>query len=121
MTESEIRKYDPEDVELKALMGDKFRDKSHETHSDPVTADFSDMPDVSGKEICDAGRYLESNPSYFRMLTACAKAVFVFGGMALLVSYWQNADLMDASVAVPTMCAFTGVMGFGIGKVVGKR
>ena len=49
-------------------------------------------------------------------LKACAIWAFGFGSLSCLVFYWQQAGLMDASIAVPTMCVFTALAGWGVGK-----
>lgn len=49
-------------------------------------------------------------------MKSCAKSVCLFGGLSFLVFYWQQAGLMDSSVAVPTMCICTALAGLGVGK-----
>ena len=49
-------------------------------------------------------------------LKSCVKSVFLFGGLSCLVFYWQQAGLMDSSVAVPTMCVCTALAGVGVGR-----
>lgn len=44
------------------------------------------------------------------------KWVALFGGLSILVWYWQVSGLMDSSVAVPTMCACTALAGWNLGK-----
>lgn len=44
------------------------------------------------------------------------KWVALFGGLSVLVWYWQVSGLMDSSVAVPTMCACTALAGWNLGK-----
>ena len=119
MSESEIRKYDPEDTELKAMFGEKFRDKTEVTENPNKVDEEPEMVVINGSG--NSVKVNIGNLGFFKMLGMFLKPVFVFGGMAMLVYYWQNADLMDVSVAIPTMCAFTALMGYGIGKVVNKR
>lgn len=52
-------------------------------------------------------------------MKSCAKSVLLFGGLSFLVFYWQQAGLMDSSVAVPTMCICTALAGLGVGKNMG--
>lgn len=49
-------------------------------------------------------------------LKDCGKLVAVFGGLSILLWYWQVSGLMDASVAVPSMCACTALAGWNLGK-----
>lgn len=44
------------------------------------------------------------------------KWVAVFGGLSVLLWYWQVSGLMDSSVAVPSMCACTALAGWNLGK-----
>lgn len=59
----------------------------------------------------------ESN--WMDSMKSCAKSVLLFGGLSFLVFYWQQAGLMDSSVAVPTMCICTALAGLGVGKNIG--
>jgi hypothetical protein len=49
-------------------------------------------------------------------LKGCAKSVMLFGGLSVLVFYWQQAGLMAESIAVPSMCVCTALAGLGVGK-----
>lgn len=125
MSESEIRKYDPEETELKALFGEKFQDKSHEAHSEPVAAESDEVTEDT--TACEKGTWskpvecFNAHHDQIRKVTACAKTAVVFGGLNLLLFYWEQTGLMAESIAVPSMCVCAALMGLGIGKVVGKR
>lgn len=45
-----------------------------------------------------------------------SKWVALFGGLSILLWYWEVSGLMDASVAVPSMCACTALAGWNLGK-----
>lgn len=49
-------------------------------------------------------------------LKDCGKWVIGFGGLSLLLFYWEMAGLMAESVAVPCMCLCTALAGVGVGK-----
>ncbi len=54
-------------------------------------------------------------------LKSCVKWAGCFGGLSLLVFYWQQAGLMANSIAVPTMCVCTCLAGWGVGRNVGCK
>ena len=62
-------------------------------------------------------------PNWLDKVKACAKSAAVFGGLTFLIFYWQQADLMASSIAVPSMCFCTAMVGLAIGKASmgGKR
>lgn len=62
---------------------------------------------------------VKPDPNWLDGLKACAKHVALFGGLSFLVFYWQQAGLMDSSIAVPTMCICTALAGVGVGKNIG--
>ena len=129
MSAEEIRKYDPEDLELKSIMGDKFRDDTHEAHSEPVKAEFPKVSEntaeyedeAEDEEIETTPCLWKKNRTFFDKLTECAKTAIIFGGLNGLLFYWEKIGLMAESVAVPSMCVCAALFGLGIGKVVGKK
>ncbi len=107
--ENDINNLDPNDEGLKGIFGDRFHDEtvSHPsakiTKKDPVNAQWEPA---------------KPDPNWLDNLKACVKHAAIFGGLSLLVFYWQQAGLMDSSVAVPTMCVCTALAGLGVGKNV---
>jgi hypothetical protein len=55
-------------------------------------------------------------PNWVDKLKDCAKWTAGFGGLCLLLFYWQQTGQMEASAAVPSMCVCTALAGFGCGK-----
>ena len=115
--------FEKEDMELQALMGEKFVD---------VTAPISEAVQVPTKPKKTAEKPThkptEDNwkppkpaPNWMDKLKECAKSSFAFAGLNLLIFYWQNTGLMDESIALPSMCVCAALFGLGIGKVVGKK
>ena len=49
-------------------------------------------------------------------LKDCTKWAAGFGGLSFLLFCWEQAGLMDESVAVPCMCLCTALAGWGVGK-----
>lgn len=56
------------------------------------------------------------DPNWIDKLKDCAKWTACFGGLCLLLFYWQQTGQMEASAAVPSMCVCTALAGFGCGK-----
>lgn len=56
------------------------------------------------------------DPNWLDKLKECAKWTAVFGGLCLLLFYWQQTGQMESSAAVPSMCVCTALAGFGCGK-----
>ena len=83
--------------------------------SDPINEKYGDPVQIPK----DAQRKpVKPDPNWLNNLKACVKHVAIFGGLSVLVFYWQQAGLMDSSVALPTMCVCTALAGLGVGKNV---
>jgi hypothetical protein len=106
----DINNLDPNDEGLKQIFGDRFHDATQE-----------EVPpkNVPAKKAVAAPWEPVKEPNWMDALKACAKHVAVFGGLSILVWYWQVSGLMDSSVAVPTMCICTALAGLGVGKNIG--
>ena len=104
----DINNLDPNDEGLKKIFGNRFHDatgravnKEQKTTRKPVDAQWEPT---------------KPDPNWLDSLKACVKHAAIYGGLSLLVFYWQQAGLMDSSVAVPTMCICTALAGVGVGK-----
>lgn len=64
---------------------------------------------------------MKPSPDFMDRLKGCVLWALGFGGLNLLVFYWQMADLMDASIAVPCTWIFMALAGFGVGRTVGGK
>lgn len=74
---------------------------------------------MDDKKSADASCEPVKETNWTDNMKSCAKSVLLFGGLSFLVFYWQQAGLMDSSVAVPTMCICTALAGLGVGKNIG--
>lgn len=54
-------------------------------------------------------------PNWLDNLKASAKHIAIFGGLNILIFYWQQVELMDASIAIPSMCICAALAGWGVG------
>jgi hypothetical protein len=48
-------------------------------------------------------------------LTGCAKWALTFGGLNMLIFYWQLHGLMAESIAIPSMWVCCALAGYGVG------
>lgn len=118
----DINELDVTDAGLKGIFGERFHD---ETQKEPQKDIFkketttSYVKKVSPKthEVYKEGNWQPTkDPNWLDKLKGSAMWACGFGSLSFLVFYWQQADLMDSSIAIPTMCLFTALAGFGIGK-----
>lgn len=55
-------------------------------------------------------------PNWMDKLKDSAKWAAGFGGLSFLLFYWEQAGLMAESIAVPSMCICTLLVGWGAGR-----
>lgn len=115
--------FEKEDLELQALMGEKFTDVTAPT---PEAVQVRTNPkkiaeNPTHKPTEDNWNPPKPAPNWMDKLKYCAKSSFTFAGLNLLIFYWQNTGLMDESIALPSMCVCAALFGLGIGKVVGNK
>ena len=120
--------FEREDLELAAMMGDKFVDE---------TIPLAEMPKEKKKAANTtpakkaaqkpAERPAEEEHKYAEPvkprnwmdgLKECAKWALTFGGLNMLIFYWQQAGLMAESISIPCMWVCCALAGFGVGRNV---
>ena len=119
----DINDLDVTDAGLKAIMGNRFHDHTESFVAERKTQKTANTTKVNTVAHKSKEKPMEAQwepvrpePNWYDKLKACAKSVLLFGGLTILVFYWQQAGLMASSVAVPTMCVFTALAGWGCGK-----
>jgi hypothetical protein len=116
---NDIYGYDPDDVVIRELLGEHF----HEGLEQPVAEEPKEekkMPPEL-KAACDAEWKPVKRRNFMDNLKECAISTGIFGGLNMLIFYWQQNELMASSVAVPCMWVVCALAGLGIGKVVGRK
>lgn len=126
---NDINNLDTEDIGLKQIFGDRFHDETAQPNTAEKetakpnyatpTAKAAQKPVKSpaeGNVEAVAWQPEKPAPNWMDNLKACAKSAVIFGGLNLLIFYWQQTGLMDASIAVPSMCVCAALAGFGVGK-----
>lgn len=132
MSEIERKEMDLEDEGLKEVMGSSFID---------ATVPLPEMPEPKQANACttctnktahkptnDPTKAFEDCTEWHPIkqrtwmddLKDCTKTALIFGGLNMLIFYWQQAGLMDESIALPCMIACAVLFGLGFGKVMGR-
>lgn len=109
--------FEREDLELQFVMGSKFID---ETKPQPETKTVpKDAPKAEEKKSSKKAMDAEWHPikpfTWVDALTGCVKWALTFGGLNMLIFYWQLNGLMDESIAVPCMWVCCALAGYGVG------
>ena len=118
---NDINELDVNDIGLKGIFGDRFHDETqgfvaerkerksvNATNTAKAEQKATDKPVTAQWEPVKEANWMDS-------LKSSVKWAGLFGGLSFLVFYWQQAGLMDASIAVPTMCVCTALAGWGVG------
>lgn len=113
--------FEREDLELKAIMGDKFVDETtpiseaKPTPAKPKKAAQKPAQKPTEEYSTDAEWHPVKPHSWMDGLKSCAKWALTFGGLNMLIFYWQQAGLMAESIAVPCMWVCCALAGYGVG------
>lgn len=115
--------YEKEDRELAAMMGDKFIDETVPlAQAQKETKKPTNIPEEkTAQKSMDAQWMPTKQRTFMDDLKDCTKSTLLFGGLNILIWYWQEAGLMDESIAMPTMLVCAALAGLGIGKVLGVK
>lgn len=105
---------DEQDIGLKKILGDRYIDA---TEIKPMS---EEQPTAAKAEQNHKPKHLSNEPTFMAKLIECVKYAVPFGGLTVLVSYWEQAALMDESIAVPCMCVCAALAGWGVGKSFAK-
>ena len=104
----DINNLDTNDEGLKGIFGARFHDSTgHAVNTEQKP---------TRKPVDAKWEPAKPDPNWMDSMKSCAKSVLLFGGLSFLFFYWQQAGLMDSSVAVPTMCICTALAGVGVGR-----
>ena len=119
---NDINDLDVTDAGLKGIFGDRFHDETAPAMARPKKISTAPCKESNvaqkptEKPMEAQWEPVRPEPNWMDKLKESAKSVLLFGGLTILVFYWQQAGLMASSIAVPTMCAFTALAGWGVGK-----
>jgi hypothetical protein len=123
MSEKEINNLDPNDIGLQQVMGNRFQDMTQKTTMEQYsTRTTNTIPEKKvaqkpiSKPVEEQWEPVKATPNFIAKLTDSAKWVCLYGGLSFLIFYWEQAGLMASSIAVPSMCVCTALVGWSIGK-----
>ena len=113
---------DPEDLELKKLMGAHFQDQTQEPA--PAHKGEQKLKTVKGslrKKTCkkvmdDAWVPVKAEPTEIQRLVNCAKGTVVYGGLSTVLFWWQQAGLLAPEAAWPSFIIVALLAGINIGR-----
>lgn len=122
MSNKEINTLDPDDIGLQEVMGKQFQDATRQPMVEPSQTESTNttLPKKKAQKPMDKAVNAQWEPTkehtWMDDLIACAKTSLLFGGLNLLIWYWEVAGLMDESIALPSMLVCAVLFGLGIGK-----
>ena len=111
--------FEREDMELAAMLGDRFVDQTVPMAEKPVTEEKTTdipKPKKTAEKAMDAQWEPVKQRNWMDDLKECVKSSLVFGGLNMLIWYWEMAGLMDESIARPSSWICAVLFGIGIGK-----
>ena len=117
--------FEREDLDLKAIMGDKFIDETNPIYIQPEekeeTFTFAERKTPTKTIKASPSWHPKKERNWMDDLKDCAKSALIFGGLNILIWYWMATDLMAETIALPSMIVCACLMGLGIGKVMGGK
>lgn len=114
----EINNLDPDDIGLKEVMGKQFQDATREPMVEPFSTESTNTTQHKKKaqKTMDAQWEPVKQRNWMDDLKDCMKSSLIFGGLNMLIWYWQISGLMDESIALPSMLICAALFGIGLGK-----
>lgn len=119
---------DPDDLGLQAVMGDRFQDQTKEI---PTAGREEGKPDWGkkdrrkeepGKKALDASWVpVKAEPTELRRLAECAKQTVLYGGISVVLFWWQQVGLLASKAAVPSFIFIALLVGINIGRYMPRR
>lgn len=111
--------FEREDLELKAIMGDKFIDGTEETPVQPTPAKQSapvkNVP-VKGKPLYGCQKPVKPIPNFMDALKQTTKDVCLWAALSLVVFWWQQTGKLEEQTAWYALLVCVGMVFFAIGK-----
>jgi hypothetical protein len=115
------------DTELQEMFGANYQDDTKVGMARPKNVYPSTAPientaqesDCDSTEDADFSTVTETD--LYAKLAELSKTALPYGILNGLFYWWYAVELIDASIAVPSMCVFACLFGLGIGKVVGWK
>lgn len=118
MSNKEINHLDPDDIGLQQVMGNRFQDTTRQPMVEPFPTESTstEQPKKKAQKPMDAQWAPVKQRNWMDDLKDCMKSSLIFGGLNMLIWYWQISGLMDESIALPCMLVCAALFGIGLGK-----
>ena len=118
MSNHEINNLDPDDIGLQEVMGNRFQDTTRQPMVEPFSTESTNttQPQKKAQKSMDAQWEPVKQRNWMDDLKDCMKSSLLFGGLNMLIWYWQISGLMDESIALPCMLVCAALFGIGLGK-----
>lgn len=101
------------DEELQSMVPLK---EAQQPKSKPKSSNVVKPKAASTIEVEPDSVFEESSNGYVEPLKRCAKWAVLFGGLSLLIFYWQQSGQMTDSAAVPSLYICALLAGLSVGK-----
>ena len=118
---------DPDDLELKKLMGPRFQDQTQEATPAPKgekkqePVQEAPIKKKSGRKVMDAvWAPVKTEATELQRLADCAKQTVLYGGISAVLFWWQQAGLLDPKAAVPSFIVLALLAGVKIGSCMAR-
>lgn len=115
--------FEREDLDLKAVMGDRFQDgteASKKTEPKKASTRICKEANVAQKPSNEAKDAtwspFNAEPSFTQKLMNCVKWASLFTALYLLFFYWQQTGQMQTSASGPAMTVCAVMVGWSFGK-----
>lgn len=118
MSNYEINNLDPDDIGLQEVMGKRFQDATREPMVESFSTESTNTTQPKKKAQQSVKDQWEPTKqrNWMDDLKDCMKSSLIFGGLNMLIWYWQISGLMDESIALPCMLVCAALFGIGLGK-----
>lgn len=122
MSNNDINNLDLDDIGLQEVMGNRFQDATRQPMVEPFQTESTNttQPKKKVQKPGNKAREAQWEPikehTWKDGLKDCVKTSLLFGGLNMLIWYWQISGLMDESIALPSMLICAALFGLGIGK-----
>ena len=119
--------FEREDMELQALMGDKFVDSTKETNekpaekpvAKPISVKYSEpVKIVPAKEIPVGSQWqpVKPAPNFMDKLRNTVKDVLLYAVLSTILFWWQQTGRLEATTAWYSLLVCVGMVFFSVGK-----
>ena len=118
MSNYEMNNLDPDDIGLQEVMGKQFQDTTRQPMVESFSTESTNtaQPKKKAQKPMDAQWEPIKQRNWMDDLKECVKTSLIYGGLNILIWYWEMAGLMDESIALPSMLICAALFGLGIGK-----